>query len=93
VNNAGRFLKNNGSGKADRAAIRLKGDCRPFKDLPSGAHPRTQDRRMGLGCVMGMVPFMGHRLRIGHPADEQQADDHADGNGPESASSPHRGEY
>ena len=48
---------------------------------------------MGLGCVMGMVPGMCDRLRIGQPADEQQADGHADGDGPEDALRQHRGKY
>jgi len=48
---------------------------------------------MGLGRVMGMVPGMGHRLRIGQPAQEQQTDGHADGDGSEDSSRHHRGEY
>jgi hypothetical protein len=48
---------------------------------------------MGLGRVMGMVLGMGDRLRIGQPAQEQQADGHADGNGSEGASRQHRHEY
>jgi hypothetical protein len=48
---------------------------------------------MGLGRVVGMVPGMGHRLRIGQPAQQQQADGYADGDGSEGASREHREEY
>ncbi len=48
---------------------------------------------MGLGLVLGMVPGMGHHLRIGQTAQEQEADGHADGNGSEGASREHRGKY
>lgn len=47
---------------------------------------------MGLGRVLGMVPGMRDRLRIGQPADEQQADGHADGDGSEDASRQHHGD-
>lgn len=46
---------------------------------------------MGLGRVMGMVPGVGHRLRIGQAAQEQEADGQADGDGFEGASREHRG--
>ncbi len=48
---------------------------------------------MGLGRVMGMVPGMGHRLRVGQPAQEQETDGHADGNGSQDVSRHHRREY
>jgi hypothetical protein len=76
-----RWLLNcDGTDNGDRVAIRVKDDPGPFKDLAGRAHPRTQGRRMGLGRVMGMVSGVGHRLRIGQPAQQQQADGYADGN-------------
>ncbi len=68
MNDARRFLNCDGTDNGDRAAVRVKNDRGPFKDLTGRAHPRTQSRRMGLGRVVGMVPGMGHRLRIGQPA-------------------------
>lgn len=47
---------------------------------------------MGLGRVMSMVPGVRDGLRISQPADEQQADGHADGDGSENASRQHRGD-
>ena len=89
MNNARWLLSCDGTDNGDRAAIRLKDDRGPFKDLAGRAHPRTQGRRMGLGRVMGMVPGVGHRLRISQPAQQQQADGYADGNGSEGAAREH----
>lgn len=47
---------------------------------------------MGLGRVMGMVPGVGHRLRIGQAAQEQEADGQAGGDGFEGASRQHHNE-
>jgi hypothetical protein len=93
MNNEGWLPNDDGADGGDRAAVRVKDDHGPFKDLAGRTHPRTQGRRMGLGRVVGMVSGVGHRLRIGQPAQKQEADRHADGNGPECASREHRGEY
>ena len=93
MENAGWFLNNDDADDSDRVAVRVKDDRSAFKDLAGRAHPRTQGRRVGLGRMLGMVPGMGHRLRIGQPAQEQQADGHADGDGSEGASREHRGKY
>lgn len=81
------------AGDGNRTAVRLKYDRRPFEHLPGRAHPRAQDRRMGLGRVMGMVAGMGHRLRVSQPAQEQEADRQTDSDGSEGAPSKHRDEY
>ena len=85
MNNAGWFVNNDDGDDGNRAAIGLKNNRRALEDLPGRAHPRTQGRSVGLGRVLGMVPRMGHRLRIGQPAQQQKADSHADGNGSEGA--------
>ena len=68
MNNAGWFVNNDDGDDGNRAAIGLKNNRRALTHLPGRAHPRAQGRRMGLGRVLGMVPGMGHRLRIGQPA-------------------------
>ena len=45
-----------------------------FLRLPSCTHPRAEGRGMSGGFVMRMVRGMGHRLRIHHPAQDEQAD-------------------
>ncbi len=93
MNNAGWFLNRAGAGGGDGAEVRVQDDRGPFKHLPGRAHPRAQDRGMGLGRVVGVVPGMGHRLRIGQAAQKQQADGNANGDGSEGASRQHHGEY
>ncbi len=93
MNDLGRFLDFDDAGDSDRPAVRVQDDRRSLEDLPGRAHPRAQDRGMGLGRVMRMVPGVGHRLWIGQPAQQQEADGQADGNGSEGASREHRARY
>ncbi len=93
MKNAAWFLNRDEAGNADGAPIGLKHDRRPLADLAGGAHPRAQHGGMGRRLVLRVVPRVGDRLWIDQPAEQQQADSHADGNRSEDASRHHRGTY
>ena len=80
MNNAGWFVNNDDGDDGNWAAIGLKNNRRALTHLPGRAHPRAQGRRVDRGRVMRMLPGMRDHLRIGQPAQEQEADRQPDRN-------------
>lgn len=53
----------------------------PFQNLSGGARPFAENRGVGRGFVVGVVDGVDDRLRGQQPADEEQTEGQADGDG------------